>query len=115
MIRMTIRRTAPANARSLPYSHVRRAQIVLASAAGGLILFNADCADQEFVNSIVGATGIGKKLFPKYEFRELPAEHPIFTRQQFLRKNWKNPPSVLALSNGVFQIEDDGHEKFSDE
>jgi len=50
------------------------------------------------------SVALGKQLFPMYEFRELPADHPIFTRQQFLRKNWKNPPSVLALSNGTREL-----------
>src|SRR5258706_4381493 len=43
-------------------------------------------------------------MFPMYEFRKVPADPPIYTRQQFLRKNWKNPPSVMALSNGTREL-----------
>ena len=74
------------------------------SSAGGLILFNADCADEEFVKSIVGPAGIGKKLFPKYEFRELPAAHPIYVDQVYQARNWKTKPKVLGVSNGVREL-----------
>lgn len=68
---------------------------------GGLLFGHPDCGSKEFVDSFVA---LGKQLFPMYEFRELPADHPIYTRQQYLRKNWKNPPSVLALSNGAREL-----------
>jgi hypothetical protein len=68
---------------------------------GGLIYGQADCGSKEFTDSFVE---LGKALFPMYEFRELPADHPIYTRQQFLRTNWKNPPSVLGLSNGAREL-----------
>lgn len=68
---------------------------------GGLLFGHADCASKEFTDSFIA---LGKQLFPAYEFRELPADHPIYTRQQFLRKNWKNPPSVIGLSNGTREL-----------
>jgi hypothetical protein len=68
---------------------------------GGLLFGHADCASKEFTESFVA---LGKQLFPAYEFRELPADHPIYTRQQYLRKNWKNPPSVIGLSNGAREL-----------
>jgi hypothetical protein len=68
---------------------------------GGLLFGHADCGSKEFTDSFVA---LGRQLFPAYEFRELPADHPIYTRQQFLRKNWKNPPSVLGLSNGTREL-----------
>ena len=68
---------------------------------GGLVFGQADCASKEFTDSFIA---LGKQMFPMYEFRELPADHPIYTRQEFLRKNWKNPPSVLALSNGTREL-----------
>jgi hypothetical protein len=68
---------------------------------GGLLFGQADCASKEFTASFIA---LGKQMFPMYEFRELPADHPIYTRQQFLRKNWKNPPSVLGLSNGAREL-----------
>ncbi len=68
---------------------------------GGLLFGHPDCGSKEFLDSFVA---LGKRLFPAYEFRELPADHPIYTRQQYLRKTWKNPPSVLGLSNGVREL-----------
>jgi hypothetical protein len=68
---------------------------------GGLLFGQADCGSKIFTDSFIE---LGKQLFPMYEFRELPADHPIYTRQQFLRKNWKNPPSVLGLSNGTREL-----------
>jgi hypothetical protein len=68
---------------------------------GGLLFGQADCGSKEFTDSFIA---LGKELFPMYEFRELPADHPIFTRQQFLRKNWKSPPSVMGLSNGTREL-----------
>ena len=68
---------------------------------GGLVFGNADCTHKEFASSFVE---LGKKMFPKYEFRELPADHPIYTLQPFRRTQWKNPPTVMALSNGVREL-----------
>ena len=42
---------------------------------GGLILGNADCGKDDFAESF---RELGKRMFPEYEFRELPAAHPIF-------------------------------------
>ncbi|QOV91900.1 DUF4159 domain-containing protein [Humisphaera borealis] len=90
--------------KKLDFTDAEIAKLREYTAAGGLILFNADCADEEFVKSIVGPTGIGKKLFPKYEFRELPAAHPIYVDQVYQARNWKTKPKVLAVSNGVREM-----------
>jgi hypothetical protein len=69
---------------------------------GGLILGNADCGARIFAESF---RQLGMTLFDKkYEFRELPADHPIYTRQQFNRTRWKVPPKVQALSNEVREL-----------
>lgn len=68
---------------------------------GGLVLANADCGGREFANSF---RALGKELFPSYEFRELPADHLIYTNQQFPREKWKAKPSVLGMSNGVREL-----------
>ena len=68
---------------------------------GGLVLANANCAKPAFGKSF---KDLGKKVFPKYEFRELPADHPIFTKQSFLAEKWKDRPSVHAVSNGVREL-----------
>jgi Domain of unknown function (DUF4159) len=68
---------------------------------GGLILGNADCSTTAFAASF---RKLGTQLFPDYEFRELPANHPIFTNEQYPRAQWKIPPTVYALSNGVREM-----------
>jgi hypothetical protein len=69
--------------------------------AGGLALANADCMGKGFVASI---RKLGSDMYPGYEFRELPENHPIYTEQQFHREKWKNKPAVLGLSNGVREL-----------
>ncbi|MEO6434783.1 MAG: DUF4159 domain-containing protein, partial [Tepidisphaeraceae bacterium] len=68
---------------------------------GGVILANADCGGRGFAASV---QKLGKELFPSYEFREIPADHPIYTEQQFTRDKWRIKPSVLGLSNGVREL-----------
>ena len=67
---------------------------------GGLIVANADCDGTAFANSI---RRLGTSISP-YEFRTLPANHPIFTRQQFPAAKWKRHPLVLGLSNRVREL-----------
>lgn len=67
---------------------------------GGLILGHADCGGRLFAN---GFQKLGAELFPKYRFRELPADHVIYSGV-FPREKWKNKPSVLGLSNGVREL-----------
>ena len=69
--------------------------------AGGLVLGHADCAGRPFANTF---RRLGSELFPKYAFRELPADHPIYRTGPFLREKWKTKPSVLGLSNGVREL-----------
>ena len=51
---------------------------------GGLIVGNADCANPIFAQSF---RKLGTRLFPYYEFRQLPKDHLIF-HNQFDRANW---------------------------
>jgi hypothetical protein len=73
---------------------------------GGMILFNADCGTAEipknkFVTSI---SALGKQMFPDYEFRDLPASHPIFTSEQYPPGRWKRKVVLRGLSNGVREL-----------
>jgi hypothetical protein len=68
---------------------------------GGLILGSANCGGAGFSDSF---RKLGQKLFPLYEFRELPANHIIYTGEQYQRTKWRNKPSVLGLSNGVREL-----------
>jgi hypothetical protein len=68
---------------------------------GRMILANADCGRDPFVSSM---KQLGSALFPKYEFRELPKDHVIYTGQQYAAAKWKTHPHVLGLSNGVREL-----------
>ena len=71
---------------------------------GGLILGNADCGGGNkgaFAESFVK---LGKALFPDYEFRDLPADHPIYTDQQYPSRTWKSKVTLRGLSNGVREL-----------
>ncbi len=68
---------------------------------GGLILGNADCGRELFAKSF---RELGAALFPKYEFRELPRDHVIYTGQQYPATHWKVHPHLLSLGNGVREL-----------
>ena len=68
---------------------------------GGMILGNADCNSERFSRSF---EKLGTELFPKYEFRQLPPNHVIFTDQQYNSKKWKTHPKLRGMSNGVREI-----------
>lgn len=68
---------------------------------GGMVLANADCGGRAFADSV---RKLAAELFPKYEFRELPADHVIYANGVFSRDKWKNKPSILGLSNGVREL-----------
>jgi hypothetical protein len=68
---------------------------------GGLILGNAEDGREAFSNSF---RKLGAHLFHQYEFRELPANHPIFTSEQFQRSHWKSKPEIQSLGNGVREL-----------
>jgi len=70
---------------------------------GGMVLANEDCGIGKplFGKSFLT---LGHKLFPKYEFRELPSSHLIFTNEPYKAEKWKNKPRVMGLSNGVREL-----------
>ncbi len=68
---------------------------------GGLILGNADCGSRNFADSF---RRIGQKLFPAYEFRALPANHPIMVGQQFNLSSKGSTLNLMGLSNGVREL-----------
>ena len=65
--------------------------------AGGMILGNADGAKAAFTESF---KKMGEKMFGR-KFAELPAEHVIYTNEQYPRGKWKVVPNVLTLGNGA--------------
>jgi hypothetical protein len=68
---------------------------------GGLIVGNADANSPIFAKSY---KQLGKELFPDYEFRQLPTNHPIFVNEQYPAEKWKRKPTVLAVSNGAREL-----------
>lgn len=68
---------------------------------GGLVFATSDQSSRAFSDWV---RKLGVELFPDREWRELPAEHPLFTDQQFPRASWRSKPSVLGLSNGVREL-----------
>jgi hypothetical protein len=67
---------------------------------GGIIVGHADCSSLAFTTTF---KKLGTRLFPPYEFRELPAGHLIYD-EIYSRKKWRNPPPVQGLSNGVREL-----------
>ena len=75
---------------------------------GGLILGHADCNNKAFADSF---KKLGTKLFGS-EFRELPAQHPIYTNQPIFAANAKAPAArrpqdriqLQGLSNGAREL-----------
>jgi hypothetical protein len=68
---------------------------------GGLVLFNSDCDSDAFTRSV---KQLGARLFPvPGEFRDLPADHPIYS-EQYNAAKWHKHPKVLGLTNGVREL-----------
>lgn len=71
---------------------------------GGLIVFVATSDAASFTTA---AMATAARCFPQLNsdaWRELPADHPIFTAQQFRAANARARPRVLGLSNGVREL-----------
>ncbi|MGA2233163.1 MAG: DUF4159 domain-containing protein, partial [Tepidisphaeraceae bacterium] len=86
---------------AVQFSDAQAGQIKRFIEEGGLVLFNADCGlGAPFVASV---RKLGRQLFGA-DFRTLPADHPIFTAEEFHRNLWKNPPQLLGLSNGAREL-----------
>jgi hypothetical protein len=67
---------------------------------GGIIVGNADCGHLGFATSFVK---LGEKLFPAYEFRELPEDHILLTTP-YPHTKWKNHQVIKGLSNGSREL-----------
>jgi hypothetical protein len=87
--------------KALQFSAAEEAKLREYCENGGLILGNADCGSSDFATSF---RKLGSHLFHAYEFRSLPAKHPLFTAEQYPRSKWKPAPLVLGLSNGVREL-----------
>lgn len=68
---------------------------------GGMLLANADCGSKAFADSFRAACS---KMFPSWEFRQLPQNHLIYTNQQFHAAKWPAKFNLLGLSNGVREL-----------
>ena len=85
-----------AGSEALTFSEAHTAKLKAFVEDGGMLLFNADCANRAFIDSV---RKLGKSMFPAYEFRPLPDDHSIYKNQLFPRVNWKAKPVVEGLSN----------------
>ena len=90
-----------AGSESIPLADADVAKLRAFVEQGGLIFGNADCGKELFNKNF---RALGKKMFPKYEFRALPANHPIFKEQQYDADKWKTKPKVEGISNGVREL-----------
>jgi hypothetical protein len=68
---------------------------------GGLIVGNADCGSLAFGRSFLT---FGRQVCPRYDFREIPSDHPVLTNEGFMARRWIRPLKVLGLSNGVREL-----------
>jgi hypothetical protein len=91
--------------RALKLTEADEAKLKLFVQQGGMILCNADCPVESsggpFAKSV---RELGAKLFGN-EFRQLEANHPLYTEEQFKPNRWKSrQPAVYGLSNGVREL-----------
>jgi hypothetical protein len=68
--------------------------------SGGLVVGHADGGATAFGNTFKKLAG---ELF-SYEFRPLPASHPILADEQFQASKWRRKLTVLGMSNGVREL-----------
>lgn len=64
---------------------------------GGLVLTNADAGNQRFTDAV---QTLGRKMYPQYEWRELPADHFVYT----LSAPVERPGGLIGLSSGVREL-----------
>ena len=62
-----------------------------------MVIANADCSNGAFAE---GFRKLGEEMFPGRRFAELPADHPIYTAENFNRATWKTKPAIEVLDNG---------------
>jgi hypothetical protein len=65
---------------------------------GGIIVGHADCGAIAFSQSF---RKLGEEMFPGRTFHEMPADHPIFSNENFQARSWKLVPHVEVLDNGA--------------
>ena len=65
---------------------------------GGMLLGNDDCGKGYFTKAF---QALGKKLFPKYEWKQT-SQGDFFYNEQF--KNFRYKPKVMELSNGIRKL-----------
>jgi hypothetical protein len=84
--------------RALKFSNDQKKTLRQYIQEGGILLGNADCAQTPFSDSF---KKLGKDLFPRYEFHEVPA-NDLLWREQYTQ--WRTKPKVLELTNGVRKL-----------
>ncbi|MGH7177305.1 MAG: DUF4159 domain-containing protein [Tepidisphaeraceae bacterium] len=87
-----------ASDRPIPLNEPQKAALVEFVRQGGLLLLVNEGPNGDFAKS---AVELCAELFPGYQFRDLPADHPIF-RSNFPTSTWTDP--VRGLSNGLREM-----------
>ena len=90
-----------AGSAALSFTDEQRAKLRQFVEEGGMIVGNADCDSPAFAESFVK---LGQGLFPAYEFRELPATHPIYANEQYRASKFRRPAHIRGLTNGVREL-----------
>ncbi len=65
---------------------------------GGIIVGHPDCGSAAFSNSF---KQLGQAMFPGQTFHELPADHPIYTTENFPSRLWSPAPHLEVIDNGA--------------
>ena len=89
--------------RDLDLTDAGKAKLKTYIDSGGMLLVNADggATGRAFAASMQKVLG---ELYPVYEFRELPDDHPIYTDQVVQRSTWHTKPRVQGMSNGIREL-----------
>ena len=90
-----------AGSKALNFSETDVAKLKEFISRGGLIVGNADCLSEEFSKSF---QRLGQMMYPQYEFRILPEDHPINARQNYVVKQFRKKIPLKGLTNGVREL-----------
>ncbi len=85
---------------TLSFTEAEEAKLRQYVEQGGMIVGNANCGSAAFSKSF---KDLGQKLFNKYEFRVLPADHIIF-KGELGAASSKVPVKLESLSNGCREM-----------
>ena len=89
-----------AGTNALNFDDTEKAKLKAYVEAGGMIVGSGECNAGAFNASF---RKLATELFPAYEFRELPQDHPLYNTA-FPRSKWRTKQSMMGLTNGVREL-----------